>query len=225
MLNLDDPLQPRLEARVPLAGSRALAVQFRYLFAATADGLQVFDITVPQRPVAVASVPLAGAHRVYLARTYAYVAAGADGLAIVDIEDPTAPRLLTRFNAGGRIKDARDVVVGSTNASLFAYVADAAGSLHVVQLTSPDSQRGFYGFSPEPRPEWIAARTLGSAALSLSRGLERDRAVDESGGQIAVFGRIGSRPFSESEMRRFYLDGQGQPWFVRNSSGPRPEGR
>ncbi len=36
-------------------------------------------------------------------------------------------------------------------------------------------------------------------------GLDRDRAVDETGGQIAVFGRIGSRPFTRKEMEAFYL--------------------
>jgi hypothetical protein len=44
--------------------------------------------------------------------------------------------------------------------------------------------------------------------------LERDRAVDESGGQVAVFGRRGSRPFNLAEMRRLFLDAEGQPWFV-----------
>ena len=31
---------------------------------------------------------------------------------------------------------------------------------------------------------------------------------------IAVFGRIGSRPFSASEMRKFYLTPEGKPWSV-----------
>jgi hypothetical protein len=48
----------------------------------------------------------------------------------------------------------------------------------------------------------------------LSRGLERDRAVDESGNQIAVFGRIGSRPFNLDEMRKLYLRPDGKPWAV-----------
>jgi len=38
----------------------------------------------------------------------------------------------------------------------FAYVANGRNGLKVVQLTSPDSQRGFYGFSPPPKPELIA---------------------------------------------------------------------
>ena len=38
-------------------------------------------------------MPLADAHELYLARTYAYVAAGREGLAIVDIETPEKPTL------------------------------------------------------------------------------------------------------------------------------------
>ena len=41
-------------------------------------------------------------------------------------------------------------------------------------------------------------------AICVSRGLERDRVVDETGGQTVVFGRRGSRPFHLDEMERFY---------------------
>jgi hypothetical protein len=120
------------------------------------------------------------------------------------------------FNAGGRIKDATDVVVGTTNASLFAYVADGVAGVKVVQLTSPSSQPGFYGFSPDPVPELIAWRDTAAPALAVSKGLDRDRAVDETGNQIAVFGRVGSRPFNLAEMQRLYLDGEGRLRTVSN---------
>jgi hypothetical protein len=38
--------------------------------------------------------------------------------------------------------------------------------------------------------------------------------VDETGGQVAVFGRRGSRPFTAPELRRLYLDDEGRPWYV-----------
>jgi len=175
-------------------------------------------VTLPERAHRVegATVSLRDARRVYLARTYAYVAAGAQGLAIVDVERPERPALFTLFDAEGRIGDARDVVVGSTNASLFAYVADGAKGLKVIQLTSPDTQPHFYGFSPEPRPRLIAWRETSSPATALARGLDRDRAVDETGHQIAVFGRIGSRPFNLEEMRRMYMNPDGSVWKVKD---------
>jgi len=86
-----------------------------------------------------------------------------------------------------------------------------------VQLTSPDSQPRYYGFSPEPVPEVIAQYQTSRPALGLSRGLERDRAVDETGGQVAVFSRIGSGPLSESDMKRLYLNEEGKLWFVSDT--------
>jgi len=216
IVSVDAPLNPKVLSELPLADARATALQFRYLFVTDAKGLEVIDVTHPESPQLVPqnAIQISDPHRVYVARTYAYVAAGAEGLVIVDVERPEAMRELTRFNAGGRLHDSRDVIVGSTNASLFAYVADGAGGLKVLQLTSPDSQKKFYGFSPEPKPELIASYRTHKPALSLSKGLDRDRAVDETGDQIAVFGRRGARPLDSDETHRLYLDARGQPWFV-----------
>ena len=168
---------------------RDAQIQFRYAFVTDADGMKVIDITDPHKPVPVANalVPLADAHRMYLVRTYAYIAAGKQGLAIVDIEHPDHPRLVQTFNAGGKLNDARDVKVGMTNVSLFAYVADGANGLRVVQLTSPEYTPGNMGFSPTPDPHLVATYQTHAPAVAVSEGLDRDRAVDESGNQLSVF--------------------------------------
>ena len=142
------------------------------------------------------------------------MAAGKEGLAIIDVERPEAPKLYQTYTAEGKLNDARDVIVGTTNASLFAYVADGANGLKVLQLTSPEIQPKFYGFSPDPKPTLIAWRGTATPALALSKGLDRDRAVDETGGQIAVFGRIGARPFTGDEMKKFYRRPDGTVWTV-----------
>jgi hypothetical protein len=216
VVDLEEPLEPRIVATVPLIDVHSVALQFRYLFVTDRDGLKAIDVTDPAAPALVPDnvIGLGSARRLHLARTYAYVAAGSDGLAVVDITRPTAMRLLTRFREG--LEDPWDVAVASTNASLFAYVADGDGGLKVLQLTSPDSQPRFYGFSPEPRPEVIARYPTASPALAVSRGLERDRGVDETGNQMAVFGRVGSRPLNYEEMRRLFLNEDGKPWFVEN---------
>jgi hypothetical protein len=219
IVNLKDPLKPAIAKVLPIRNARASALQFRYLFVVDATGLTVVDVTIPERAAIIESarVPLAEAHRVFLARTYAYVAAGKEGLVIIDIERPEQPRVYQKFTADGSLNDARDVIVGSTNASLFAYVADGRNGLKVIQLTAPDTQPKFYGFSPEPKPQLIAVKPTRSPALALSRGLERDRAVDETGGQVAVFGRVGSRPFTLEESQRLYLKSKDKlPWVVRD---------
>jgi hypothetical protein len=159
-------------------------------------------------------VPLADARRLYIARTYAYVAAKQDGLVILNVTNPRAPKVYQKVTLGGALNDAEDVIVGTTNASLFAYVADGRNGMKVLQLTSPESQRNFYGFSPAPMPELIAWAKTPTPAIALSKGLDRDRAVDETGGQIAVFGRLGSRPFTRDEMERLFMTRSGAPWKV-----------
>ncbi len=218
VVDLKDPLKPRLAAVRPLVDARASAIQFRYLWVTDRDGLKLFDVTNLRDPVAVPSgtVPLADARRVYLARTYAYVAAKADGLVIVNITRPAAPVIYARETFGGKMVDAEDVILGTTNASLFAYVADGPAGVKVIQLTSPESQPNFYGFSPAPKPQLIAWAKTPSPALAMSKGLDRDRGVDETGGQIAVFGRLGSRPFTRAEMEALFLNKKGFPFKVRD---------
>ena len=220
VVDLDDPAAPKITAQIALPDARASAVQFRYLWVTDSDGVKLFDITSLRQPVAVpeATVKLANARKLYLARTYAYVAAKQDGLVILDITKPEAPREYMRFTAGGALNDAEDVIVASTNASLFAYVADGRNGMKVVQLTSPQTQPKFYGFSPAPKPQLIAFAKTPSPALALAKGLDRDRAVDETGGQMAVFGRLGSRPFTRSEMERLFLNNKGKPYKVRDAA-------
>lgn len=218
VVNVNDPTQPVHVKSIKLNNPQAVQLQFRYLFVTDADGLKTIDVTNPEKPLLVNNntIKMQSARKLHLARTFAYVANGKDGISIVDIKNPEKMKLLKNYNADGNIVDAHDVTVATTNASLFAYVADGVGGLKIVQLTSPTLQPKFYGFSPEPNPLLIASYATKSPAFSVSRGLERDRGVDETGGQVAVFGRRGSRPLNLEEMRRMYLDENGKPWFVED---------
>ena len=194
-----------------LSDPRGVAVQFRYAFVVDRDGLKVLDVThlAQPKPVPGAVVPLEDARNLYVARTYAYVANGKQGLAIVDVEHPEHPRLDQMFSAAGEINDANDVKLGMVSSSLFAYVADGRNGLRVVQLFSPPDNPAFGGFSPRSTPKLIATYRTSGPALAVSKGIDRDRAVDESGNQLAVFGRRGARPFNRQEMERMYLrDGE-----------------
>ena len=56
----------------------------------------------------------------------------------------------------------------------------------------------------------------GSPVVGVSEGYRRDRAVDESGNQVAIFGRRGSRPFNLTEIQSFFLR-NGAVWPVRDA--------
>ena len=225
IVSIKDPLNPRLIKRIDLKNPKSVAIQFRYAFVVDDEGFKVIDVTMPEqaRLVEGAFVPLGHAHDVYVARTYAYVANGPEGIAIIDLEQPEHPRLDQTYNADGKLNDVHQVKVAMTNASLFAYVADGKNGMRVLQLTSPETMPEYAGFSPRPRPVLIATFRTKGEALAISKPLDRDRAVDESGNQVSVFGRRGARPFNYDEILRLLRtnDGQGD-WFRVNNNPLNP---
>jgi len=236
VVNINDPLAPLVvgdqattspSATIGgpyLRDPKSVAVQFRFAFITDADGLKVVDITDPERPRPATDdktfVPLASAGRIYVARNYAFVACGEHGLAIIDVQKPREPKLLQMFTADGKLTDVRDVKVGMTYASLYAYVADGKNGLRVLELMGPHTTQQFRGFSPPLSPRLIATYPTSGPALAISKGLDRDRAVDESGNQVAVFGRVGARPLTWEEMKRLLYTPDGQPLRVSNEPDP-----
>ncbi len=209
VVSLDDPKHPAVTSVIGtpfLNHPRAIQAQFRYAYACDAEGIKVLDITDLAHPQPVSTLAMRDARGIYLARTYAYVAAGAEGLVILDIERPAEPRIDQVYTADGCINDLNDVKLGITYVSEFAYLADGENGLRVVQLTSPETP-GNSGFSPRPTPRLIAnfKLPLGAKAHAISKGVDRDRAVDESGNQLGVFGRVGARPLNAEEQRNMYI--------------------
>lgn len=210
VVDLENPLAPKITATIGapfLEDPRAIAVQFRYAFVVDRNGMKVLDVTdlAQPKPEPHALVPLEDARNIYVARTYAYVSAGKQGLAIIDVENPSSPKLDQLFTAGGQLNDVNDVKIGMVAGSAFAFVADGRNGLRVLQIVSPfDDPAHFSGFSPRPTPKLIATARTKGPALAISKGIDRDRAVDESGNQLAVFGRRGARPLNRQESQRLY---------------------
>jgi hypothetical protein len=228
VVSLEDAKCPKVVHEVGeefLKHPKGVQVQFRYAYCWDEEGIKVLDVTELGHPKPVAKLDLEEVHSVYLARTYAYVAAGHKGLVILDITVPDRPRVDQVFDAGGCINDCHDVKLGITYVSQFAYLADGKNGLRVVQLTSPETP-GNDGFSPRPTPKLVATYKLPHEghAVGVAEGLDRDRAVDESGNQIAVFGRVGARPLNAAEQRKMYLRGH-KVWTVSDDPADYPPPR
>ena len=218
VINIDDPLKPFVSCIIDgrhLHHPTCSQVQFRYAFVCDEEGVKILDATDPGNPKPVSKIDLPEAKMIYVARTYAYVAGGEHGLIILDVKDPLRPAIDQIYNGDGCMNDVHDVQLGITYNSEFAYVADGKNGLRVVQLTSPNVP-GNNGFSPRPRPHLIATYKIpkGGEALAISKGVDRDRAVDESGNQIAVFGRVGAGPLTLQEQQKLYLNPDKTPWTV-----------
>src|SRR5205085_663323 len=92
----------------------------------------VADLRSPAFPKEIASLPLADPRDLEVRGTRAYIAAGKDGLVIVDVEKADRPRAIGHADLGG---DARKLAL----AGFYAYVLDAAdtGAMHVVDVADP----------------------------------------------------------------------------------------
>jgi len=207
-------LKPVITETIPLNDARGIGIQFRYAFVVEHNALKVLDVTHLDHPRLLPNinVQFEDARNITVSRTYAYIAAGKDGMAIVNIEQPDQPRLERMYTTEGelkdkndRLKDTWDIKIGMVSSSQFALVADGKYGFKVVQLFSPKTSKGFYGFAPVPNPKLVAKFRTRGPALAVSRGVDRDRAVDESGNQLSVFGRRGSRPFKLDEMQEMFL--------------------
>jgi hypothetical protein len=225
VVNIANPTAPKVESEIgapDLVDPQGVAIQFRYAFVVDRQGLKVLDTTSLAHPrvVSGATVPLEDARNIYIARTYAYVAGGKQGLVIVDVERPEHPRIEQIFTGPpgqpGVINDTHDVKLGMTAASAFAYIADGKNGMRIVQLFAPNDTPNYLGFSPKPTPKLIATYRTKGPALAVSKGIDRDRAVDEDGNQLAVFNRRGSRPFNHEEAQKLYMK-NGQLFTVTNS--------
>ncbi len=84
--------------------------------------------------------------------------------------------------------------------------------------TDPQNSAVAVQLTADFMPELIAWARTPSPAIAMSKGLDRDRAVDETGGQIAVFGRLGSRPFTRPEMERMFRTPGGMLYRVRDNA-------
>jgi hypothetical protein len=95
-------------------------------FTATATG----DIATFS-PTSLGSISIPGyANNVDVNGSFAYVAAGAAGLIVVDASDPAVPRIVGSVDTPGNANDVR--VVGN-----LAYVADGASGLQIIDVSNP----------------------------------------------------------------------------------------
>ena len=219
VVDVRDPMHPKLAGHYGgefLRNPRAVAIQFQYAFVTDDEGLKIFSLTDPDHPAPIpgARVPLADAHKLYLARTYCYVADGKDGLAIIDIERPDHPHVAEMYDRRGsagrragredRLGQPVDVRPGRRRQERLPRRPDDLARERARERR----------VQPEARTPILIATYPVEGATAIGRGLDRDRVVDETGAQTVVFGRRGSRPFNLNEMLPFLrhgdVDGDGK---------------
>jgi len=215
VVDVTDPLHPQLVGQLGapyISKPRAIAAQFRYASWSMSKALRCS--TSPT-----SSIRALQPRGIYRSSTHATNLCSQDlrlrrgrqaGSGDRRCDSPRASAKIDQvYNAGGSINDLNDVKLGMTDASLFrvprrrpqrpeSRANDLTRNSGLSRLlAAPDA-----GHGREVQDSWTRASRL-------AKGLDRDRAVDESGNQLVVFGRLGARPFTKPEMEKLYLrDGE-----------------
>lgn len=107
------------------------------------DGwLQLYDLRNPANPRELGGVRLWEPVSVRARGDFAYVAEGHQGLRVVDVHNPNAPRVIGKVNTPGH---ANNVWLSGD----YAYVADGSGGLVIADVSDPDNP-AFTGHLPTP---------------------------------------------------------------------------
>lgn len=119
-------------ASSPLANYFGIEVSGNYAYVAGQDeGLIIFDISDPRRPVQSARLSTLGrTYKVFLDGNRAYIADGSYGMRLVDITNPANPVLISHFYSA-------DTVFDITASSAYAYLAEWNSGLEIVDMSDP----------------------------------------------------------------------------------------
>ncbi len=104
-----------------------------YAYVATVGGNAIIDVSNPASPVEVVALPVPNIADMKRMGSYLYVAAGSDGLEILDVSNATNPFLVGELDTPG-------IAVGVAHRrdqSAYTYIADRDSGLQVIQTTAP----------------------------------------------------------------------------------------
>lgn len=167
------PTVPSLQLAGQFGGSsNAVAADGHYAYLNVGPRLVVVDIADPARPaVAGRSSPLPGFEALSVSRGYAYVAAGAGGLRVLDVSNPAAPVEVTAMASVAP-------AWGTAIAGAYLYLA-ADDGLHIFDLSDPAAPRAASFFATRDVAHDVAvAGSLAYVAESYSQG---DASPDRGG--------------------------------------------
>jgi hypothetical protein len=154
VIDVSDPAAPKEVGfvRTP-SGADGVFVQGNYAFVADPSaGLRVIDISNPAAPKEVASVsswepgevnpakqfgPYASALDVFVRGDYAFVAAGNDGLQIIDVSDPLSPKKVSSLSGAGPGTTVSPEVEAVFVQGNYAFVVMSQSGLGALDVSNP----------------------------------------------------------------------------------------
>lgn len=149
--NASQPVQvgniPRFSIGGRSSSVRSIVVSGTHAYITQGKWFRVVDVTVPDSPVdlAVITPTLGYLKSLVISDNYAYVAAGSDGLAIIDISTPTTPTVISTLDTPG-------YALGMVKQGSCAYISDD-DAIRIIDVSNPitPTEVGVYqpsGFYP-----------------------------------------------------------------------------
>jgi hypothetical protein len=147
ILDMHDPTTPTVQATIPISLASGLQVvgQLAYVTKLGPIGeseLAVIDIGDPAHPLTLGSVPIGyrpGSIQVIGSTAYAsyfpYKQFGSGGFRIIDVHDPTSPRIQNTFIPPSPLGTINDFQVVSG----YAYLASSPGGFQILDISDPIS--------------------------------------------------------------------------------------
>lgn len=160
LIDIHDPRNPVTIARTVDEPVHGLYVQGRHvLLGMLRGGLRVLDVSQPESPREVASVPTRyTTNGVRIAGSFAWVP-GSGGIEIYDVRDPSLPRWLGYHETS-------EWVTGLDIAGSWACAATDKGHLHVFEISQPAEPRLLW--SAAPAKSLIALRASATMAVAVA---------------------------------------------------------
>jgi hypothetical protein len=99
-------------------------------YCAFLNGLVILNLTDLKKPAFLSQLYLGGGYSITVREKTAYLAAGQEGLKIVDVSDPMSPQINAAVDTNG---EARDIGLSGS----YAFVADGTEGLAVIDIRNP----------------------------------------------------------------------------------------
>ncbi len=180
LVDISTPDTPQLLDTIPVSGDpTSVVVKGDSVYVSDGDSLHIFDISIPDQPTLLSSLPIPGgsARDIAVSSDFAYVAAGGNGLQIVDITNQSSPSL------AGQFTDSMSLTTNVVINNNMAYVLDNL-RLHILDISNPTSplrvSTFFLGGSPQAlhidnNLIYIANADFGLQAIDVSIPAEPNR--------------------------------------------------
>jgi hypothetical protein len=101
IVDISNPALPRLTGQYAMQNILVLAIDGNFIYSATDVELKIINVTDKAAPIFATSISLSEISDICFDGDYAYMSAATNGICILDVSNPAAPRIIAHGDLGG----------------------------------------------------------------------------------------------------------------------------